>query len=96
MQKELIPGQISFNLGRTLITSAANSALNLADVTRAMNRHLSGDWGELCPEDIHSNNSAVKNGLRILSAYKDRVGEKFWIITEADRSYTTVMLPSDY
>ncbi len=58
-------------------------------------RHGAGDWGDLDPEDKQANDAAVINGDRILSAYQ--VGEhKFWIITEADRSVTTVLLPSEY
>ncbi len=96
MQKVSILSHRLFEPGRTLITRNANEALNPEDVSHALSRHLSGDWGGVCPEDRRSNNLAVRNGLRILSAYKDRNDVKFWIITEADRSYTTVLLPSDY
>ena len=96
MQRVFILGHTLFEPGRVLITSNANEILNPEDVTAAIDRHLSGDWGDVCPEDRRSNNFAVKKGLRLLSAYKDRNDVKFWVITEADRSYTTVLLPSDY
>lgn len=60
-----------------------------------LTRHLSGDWGELDAEDAKANESALRHGLRILSSYK--VGEeKLWILTEADRSATTVLTPGEY
>lgn len=55
-----------------------------------------GDWGKVCPEDWQSNQDALVNGERILSVYEDRTGREFWIITEACRSATTVLLPEDY
>jgi hypothetical protein len=58
-------------------------------------RHVSGDWGDLCDEDRELNDAALKGGSRLLSAYT--VGnDKIWIITEADRSSTTLLLPSEY
>ena len=85
-----------FPLGRLLITSNASSQLNPADVLAAIERHSTGDWGELCAEDNAVNDDAILDGSRILSAYRDRGGVKFWVITEADRSATTVLLPEDY
>jgi len=55
-----------------------------------------GDWGDLCDEDKKVNDRAVAEGSRILSAYQAVNSTKFWIITEADRSATTVLLPEDY
>jgi hypothetical protein len=61
----------------------------------ALRRHACGDWGDLCPEDTLANEEALRDGDRLLSAYGQ--GElRFWIITEADRSVTTVLLPEDY
>lgn len=62
----------------------------------ALARHAAGDWGDLCDEDWHTNNEAPKNGARLFSAYHSDDGVKFWIITEADRSVTTVLLPEEY
>lgn len=57
---------------------------------------MTGDWGDLCEEDRQANEDALNRDLRLLSAYSDRNGAKFWIITEADRSLTTILLPEDY
>jgi hypothetical protein len=59
-------------------------------------RHKSGDWGDCCPEDARENDLSVKQGFRILSVYSTCKGEKLWVITEADRSVTTLLLPSEY
>lgn len=85
-----------FGLGRTLTTPGALEAIPQEEVFRALQRHADGDWGEVCPEDAEENTFAVENGLRILSAYTSSSGVKFWIITEADRSATTVLLPNEY
>ena len=65
------------------------------DVRDIIERHQSGDWGELYPEDCALNDDAVKYGDRILSAYKLGV-RRLWVITESDRSITTLLLPSEY
>ncbi|HRJ27381.1 MAG TPA: hypothetical protein PLO61_07725 [Fimbriimonadaceae bacterium] len=59
-------------------------------------RHASGDWGEVCDEDRASNEEALVEGLRLMSVYTSTSGLTFWIITEWDRSITTVLLPEDY
>ena len=59
-------------------------------------RHLLGDWGDMCHEDKRANEDALKSGARIFSSYLLKSGEKVWVITEADRSATTVLLPSEY
>jgi len=61
-----------------------------------MARHAQGDWGELCPEDAQENELSLREGFRLLSAYISSTGVKFWIITEADRSATTFLLPGEY
>jgi len=66
------------------------------DVQEALGRHIAGDWGDVCPEDWHENELSLREGFRLLSAYKSAAGEKFWVITEADRSATTVLMPEDY
>lgn len=86
----------NFPLGRTLITANALETLATEDVHSALARHARCDWGDLCPEDSDANDDAVWSGGRLLSSYHDRTGENFWIITEADRSATTVLLPDDY
>lgn len=83
-------------LGRTVITTNAQNVLTDSDIANALNRHQSGDWGELCEEDKQVNEDALKDGERIMSVYKSSVGKKFWVITESDRSCTTVLMPEDY
>ena len=85
-----------FELGQVLITPGANEALYHPDVAKGLYRHSTGDFGDVCEEDKALNEEAIETGDRILSAYIDRSGEKFWIITEWDRSATTVLLPSEY
>lgn len=86
-----------FCLGQVVATPAALSLLDEHNKTPSefLRRHQSGDWGELCKEDQQANDSALKHGDRIFSAYKID-DEKVWIITEADRSSTTLLLPSEY
>jgi hypothetical protein len=59
-------------------------------------RHQSGDWGENCQDDKDENDFSVSNGFRIISAYRAPDGERFWVLTEADRSATSLMLPEEY
>ena len=84
-----------FNPGRLMITRNAKNALPRREVDAAINRHLSGDWGDVCQSDWQRNEQALRDGHRLLSVYQTQAGEKFWIITESDRSTTTVLLPSD-
>src|SRR5262245_8882848 len=86
----------SFPLGQVVITSNANETLNRIDVYAAMRRHSCGDWGDCTPGDAKVNEVSLREGFRILSVYSDRYGTKYRIITEADRSATTVLLPEDY
>lgn len=88
--------QPKFDLGQVLITLPAQSALASEDVMAALTRHSVGDWGDCCKEDWNENELSLREGFRLFSVYHDRKGTKFWIITEADRSATTVLLPEDY
>jgi len=88
-----------FALGQTFITPGAEEALMIAGQTAIefLRRHMSCDWGsELSDEDVQENEVSLKEGFRLLSAYRTGKGQKLWIITEADRSATTVLLPSEY
>jgi len=87
-----------FALGQTFITPGAEEALQIAGqtATEFLRRHMSGDWGELSDEDVRENEFSLNEGLRLLSAYQTGKGQKIWIITEADRSATTILLPSEY
>jgi len=87
---------IRIPLGRMVVTANASSILTGSDINAAISRHRSGDWGEVSTSDWKANDGAVKHGERILSAYTSGGNDKFWIITEADRSSTTVLMPDDY
>lgn len=87
-----------FQLGQTMITPGACEALftsghNPADLLR---RHQAGDWGDMDEDDTKANNRALKDGERIFSAYQVTPDLRVWVITEWDRSYTTVLLPDEY
>lgn len=85
-----------FPLGKLAMTPGASEALSAEDVTAAVRRHVRGDWGEVDRDDWRENDLSLKVGHRLVSAYTSKGGERFWIITEADRSATTVLLPSEY
>ena len=85
-----------FHPGRMMITRNAKDMLPRSEVNAAIDRHLHGDWGDVCPSDWQVNEDALKHGGRLLSVSHTRDDVKFWIITEADYSATTVLLPSDY
>lgn len=86
-----------FQLGRLVATPAALQHLDLAgqDPQALVQRHVTGDFGQLCEEDIGMNRRAIQQGLRILSAY-EIAGHKFYCITEADRSSTCLLLAREY
>ena len=87
-----------FTLGQTFITQGAEEALQIAGQTAIefLRRHMSCDWGELSDEDVQENEFSLKEGFRLLSNYRTAKGQQLWIITEADRSATTILLPSEY
>lgn len=90
--------KVLFRLGQVLATPGALEVLNphpnLAFKLLAL--HVTGDWGDLCPEDEAANNLALESGERVLSAYLTPDGQRVWIITEWDRSATTILLPEEY
>ena len=88
--------EINFPLGQLVITANARTMLAPENIQQGLSRHAAGDWGELCQFDWEQNDLAVMNGGRLLSNYTTRSGNAFWIITEHDRSVTTILLPSDY
>jgi hypothetical protein len=89
-------GPPKFPSGHVVATSNALATLNTEDTATAISRHLRGDWGELCEEDRLANERALKEGTRLFSVYKDRNNHRFYVITEWDRSATTILLPEDY
>ena len=85
-----------FPPGRVVITANAAKELSHDEVALALCRHLRGDWGELEAPNRQEYEGTLLLGGRLLSAYSSRTGLRFWIITEPDRSATTVLLPEDY
>jgi hypothetical protein len=87
-----------FALGRVVATSAClNHLVSIgASALPYLERHQHGDWGNLGSSDKRANEDALKHGGRILSKYLLKDGTPIYVITEADRSYTTVMLVGDY
>ena len=86
-----------FELGQTVMTIGAEEFLSEKGLDPALllSRHQLGDWSDMLPESQEENKQALENGYRILSSYKIE-GEKIWVITEWDRSLTTILLPSEY
>jgi hypothetical protein len=86
-----------FSLGRTLATPAARDELSELNYSPLdlLRRHMSGDWSEMDADDQKSNREAITKDSRVFSAYTIQ-STKFWVITEADRSSTTILLPSEY
>jgi hypothetical protein len=102
-----VMARIQFAPGQIVSTEGALEACDSAFLQACLMRHLQGDWGTVPPEDAAQNNAAIRGGDRIMSAYEiasDRaksLGDNhsdntLWIITEADRSVTTFLLPSEY
>jgi hypothetical protein len=85
-----------FNLGQLVATLGVLEVVTHDEIMSALSRHLRGDWGDLDADDKQANDVALNEDSRLLSAYHTADGTKFWIITEADRSATTVLLPSEY
>lgn len=85
-----------FSLGQLAATPAALEALNDESFWPYIKRHANGDWGDVCAEDKAENELSLREGFRLLSAYHLPDGCKIWIITEADRSATTILLPEEY
>lgn len=84
------------DLGEVYTTARVFKELRQEDVLIALQRHVFGDWGNLSEEDKRANDDALKYEERVLSSYVSSDGKKFWIITEADRSSTTVLFPEEY
>jgi len=87
-----------FALGQLTATPGALEALKEAGQSPIdfLRRHAAGDWGEVSPADKALNDQALLDGDRLLSAYRTAKGTKLWLITEADRSVTTILLPEEY
>ena len=87
-----------FPAGQIVTTPGALALLEQANKSplEYLSRHLRGDWGDLCPEDKTENELSLKQGFRLMSSYRINETETVWVITEADRSVTTLLLPSEY
>jgi len=90
--------RVKVSLGQIVATPGALDALQRAGqaAQEFLARHAVGDWGDLDAHDRRENALAVREGFRLLSAYRTTAGERLWIITEADRSVTTLLLPDEY
>ena len=87
-----------FDLGQLVATPGALAALEKTGQTAMdlLSRHVRGDWGDLPKEDKDENHLSLEKGFRLLSSYRTTAGDKLWVITEADRSHTTLLLPKEY
>lgn len=86
----------TFSSGVVVATPGLAQSVSQEEMLRALGRHLSGDWGEVCEDDRKANEEALEVGSRLFSVYRSDAGTTFWIITEADRSSTCVLLPEEY
>jgi hypothetical protein len=89
---------ICFPLGRVVATPGALRAFEKAEQAPDvfLDRHVNGDWGDVPEEDKQENEVSVEQGFRILSAYTTSAGDRIWVLTEADRSATILLLPEEY
>jgi hypothetical protein len=85
-----------FELGRLLCTPGCQEKFTKEEMLACLKRHETGDWGDVYAHDRRENDRALKEGSRLLSVYKLGEERSLWIITEADRSVTTFLLPSEY
>jgi len=87
-----------FPAGQIVATPGALALLERTNKTpiEFLSHHLRGDWGDLCPEDKTENELSLKHGFRLMSSYRVTGNENLWVITEADRAITTLLLPSEY
>ena len=96
MNPDIPPSGTKFPLGRTVATRGALAELAADDLLSALCRHSTGDWGDVCTEDWAENEFSLKKGYRLFSVYRSSSGVKFYVITESDRSATTILLPHEY
>ncbi|WP_297185545.1 hypothetical protein [uncultured Porticoccus sp.] len=89
---------VRFNPGQVVMTQGVNDVVQRGVINprQYLLRHLRGDWGDLCEEDRATNEAALKHGDRLMSSYPITATLKLWIITECDRSVTTLLLPEEY
>ena len=85
-----------FPMGRIMVTHGVQATIDATELLIAICRHAHGDWGDVSEQDRASNDMALSGGRRIASTFRSSDGTKFWVITECDRSYTTILLPNEY
>ena len=85
-----------FPMGQLYCTPGVMECVSRIELESDLRRHLRCDWGDLCEEDKKRNDLALKHGGRLFSAYTCTPNTRIWIITEADRSATTILLPEEY
>jgi hypothetical protein len=95
MNTSVIP-LAKFRLGKIVFTPNALDRLTQDDILLAIQRHQAGDWGDVSENDRQENELSLKQGSRLWSVYHAANGIKFWLITEANRSATSVLMPEDY
>lgn len=94
----MLKGTKGFRTGKVVATIGASELFETEGINpiHYLTRHLSGDWGDICDEDKALNEEALEYGSRLFSSYKLENGKQLWVITEADRSVTTFLLPQEY
>lgn len=93
---DVIVSVARFDLGRIVTTPGARDLLTEDDLLSALVRHMAGNWGELCEQDRTLNDLALSEGGRLVSRFTSQSGKAYYVITEADRSVTTFLLPEEY
>lgn len=88
-------GSVNLKLGSCHITDNVKKVVSYNEVLGMLNRHANGDWGDICEDCVKENNKAVKEGRAVLSVYFTDNGSEVWVTTNADRSWTLVLLPCD-
>ena len=88
--------QPKFPIGEFMVTPRVRDNVPGAEIMLALARHESGNWGRMNPKDRRANERALVDGARLHSVYRTKSGVRFWIITEGDRSVTTVLLPQEH
>jgi len=95
-RKTIVVKRVQFALGQVYMTQGTKAEIPEKEIGEALYRHSICDWGDCTPDDWKENDFSVDKHLRLFSVYHSSDGTKFWIITEANRSATTVLLPDEY
>jgi len=90
------PNSTTLEVGKLFVTPGVQESISCVDLATAIRRHFAQDWGEVCEHDWQANDEALQRGGRLVSTYDSKEEVRFWIITEACRSMTTILLPNEY